>query len=254
VWRTYNELTAGYIHSDPNSREYLFLRMLYIAEVTSTAIRLNAPGAHTPRMSLLRDRYEQTVRFSWLLRNPDTSAFEKYERTRVARINSTVRNLDPDTIKHFDAVLGPTPAWATETPTKEERAFLEAWNTLDLKSMALKRDDFPPLVDTMLARKKLAPSYEAIYRQFSSVSHYDRFSIELLGLQQYPDGKLVLGTQPHWPGLLLLRNTDFDILQCFEAAHICHQKDAAEVFEKFLTEWYLISQQITRSGDSAVVK
>jgi hypothetical protein len=156
-------------------------------------------------MSLLRDRYEQTVRFSWLLRNPDTSAFDKYERTKVARINSTVRNLDPDTIKRFDAVLGPTPAWATETPTKEERAFLEAWNTLDLKSMALKRDDFPPLVDTMLARKKLAPSYEAIYRQFSSVSHYDRFSIELLGLQQYPDGKLVLRTQPHWPGLLLLR-------------------------------------------------
>ena len=42
VWRTYNELTAGYIHSDQNSREYLILRMLYIAEITSTAIRLNA--------------------------------------------------------------------------------------------------------------------------------------------------------------------------------------------------------------------
>jgi hypothetical protein len=30
VWRTYNELTAGYIHSNQNSREYLILRMLYI--------------------------------------------------------------------------------------------------------------------------------------------------------------------------------------------------------------------------------
>ena len=187
VWRTYNELTAGYIHSDQNSREYLILRMLYIAEITSTAIRLNATWALTPAaMPLLRDRYEQTVRFSWLVRNPDKTEFGKYERTKVAKINSIVRNLEPDTIKHFEAILGPTPAWATETPTKEDRTFLEAWNTLDLKSMALKRDAFPALADTVLAKKKLASSYEAIYRQFSSVSHYDRFSIELLGGARIP--------------------------------------------------------------------
>jgi len=251
VWRTYNELSAGYIHSDPNSREYLFLRMLYIAELTSTAIRLNSTwGLTHPAMSLLRDRYEQTIRFSWLVRNPDQFEVEKYGRFKVAKINSIVRSLDPDTIQRLEAVFGPTPTWATETPTKEERALLEEWNTLDLKSMAFKRDAFPPLADTMLAKQKLAPSYEAIYRQFSSVSHYDRFSIELLGLQQYPDGKLVLATQPYWPGLLLLRNADFDIIQCFEAAHVCHQKDAAEIFEKFLTEWYLISTQITGSGNS----
>jgi hypothetical protein len=53
VWRIYNELTAGYIHSDQNSREYLFLRMLCIAEVTSTAIRLNATwGSHTQDVAL----------------------------------------------------------------------------------------------------------------------------------------------------------------------------------------------------------
>jgi hypothetical protein len=154
-------------------------------------------------MSLLRDRYEQTVRFSWLVRNPDKTEFEKYERTKVAKINSIVRNLEPDTIKHFEAILGPTPAWATETPTKKDRTFLEAWNTLDLKSMALKRDAFPALADTVLAKKKLASSYEAIYRQFSSVSHYDRFSIELLGVQEFPDGKFVLGTRPHWHPLLV---------------------------------------------------
>jgi hypothetical protein len=255
VWRTYNELTTGYVHSDPNSREYLILRMLYIAEITSTAIRLNTTwGLTHASMSLLRDRYEQTVRFSWLVRNPDESQFEKYERTKVAKINSIVRNLDPDTIKRFEAVLGPTPTWAKETPTKEYRAFLEAWNTLDLKSMALERDAFPPLADTVLAKQILASSYEAIYRQFSSVSHYDRFSIELLGLQEFPDGKLVLGTQPHWPAILLLRNTEFDIIQCFEAAHVCHRKAAAEIFEKFLMEWYLISRQITSRGDNAVIK
>jgi hypothetical protein len=49
IWRTYNGLTAGYIHSDPNSREYLFLRMLYIAELTSTAgpTQLHL-GSYTP--------------------------------------------------------------------------------------------------------------------------------------------------------------------------------------------------------------
>jgi hypothetical protein len=245
VWRTYNELTAGYIHSNQYSREYLILRMLYIAEITSTAIRLNATWALTPAaMSLLRDRYEQTVRFSWLVRNPDKTEFEKYERTKVAKINSIVRNLEPDTIKHFEAILGPTPAWATETPTKEDRTFLEAWNTLDLKSMALKRDAFPALADTVLAKKKLASSYEAIYRQFSSVSHYDRFSIELLGVQEFPDGKFVLGTRPHWHPLLVLQNAQFDIIQCFEAAHVCHKKDAAEIFNAYFTEWYWISKQV----------
>jgi hypothetical protein len=255
VWRTYNELTAGYTHSDKNSREYLIIRMLYIVEITSTAIRLNATRALTPAaMSLLRDPYEQTVRFSWLVRNPDKTEFGQYERTKVAKINSIVRNLDPDTIKRFEAVLGPTPTWATETPTKEDRTFLEAWNTLDLKSIALKRDAFPPLADTVLAVRRLASACETVYRQFSSVSYYDRYSIELLGVQEFPDSKFVFGTRPHWHPLLVLQNAQFDIIQCFEAAHVCHQKDAAKIFEKFLTEWYLISKQITGSGDSVVAK
>lgn len=108
VWRTYNGLTAGYIHSDPNSREYLFLRMLYIAELTSTAVRLNSTwGLTHPAMSLLRDRYEQTIRFSWLVRNPDQSEFEKYERFKVAKINSIVRSLGPDTIQRLEAYSAP---------------------------------------------------------------------------------------------------------------------------------------------------
>jgi hypothetical protein len=106
----------------------------------------------------------------------------------------------------------------------------------------------------VLATRSLSSSYETIYRQFSSVSHYDRYSIELLGVQEFPDSRFVLGTQPHWHPLLVLQNAQFDIIQCFEAAHVCHQKDAAEIFEKFLTEWYLISKQITGSGDSMIVK
>lgn len=71
VWLTYHNLVAGYQHAGQASREFLIVRMLYIAEITSTAIRLNASWALThAALSLLRDRYEQTIRFSWLVRNP----------------------------------------------------------------------------------------------------------------------------------------------------------------------------------------
>jgi hypothetical protein len=106
----------------------------------------------------------------------------------------------------------------------------------------------------VLATRSLSSSYETIYRQFSSVSHYDRYSIELLGVQEFPDGKLLLGTRPHWHPLLVLQNAQFDVIQCSEAAHVCHQKDAAEIFEKFLTEWYWISKSITGSGHNVDVK
>jgi len=246
VWSKYNDLAGGYVHSGQANLEFLITRMLYIAEITSTAIRLNATWALThAAMSLLRDRYEQTIRFSWLVRNPEPGTFAKYERAIVAKINSITRNLDPEIIERFEATAGrPIPGWATEKPNKEDQAFLDAWNALDLKSMAMKRDALPPLADTVLGKDRLANSYEAIYRQFSSVSHYDRYSIELLGIQKGPDGQGMLAAAPHWPGLLTLRNAHFDIIQCFEAAQTCHKKDAAAVFEAFLDEWLTISNRM----------
>jgi hypothetical protein len=245
VWHTYHKLTGGHRDVGQASHEFLVTRMLYIAEITSTAVRLNVSWALThAAMSLLRGRYEQTVRFSWLVRNPDPSEFAKYERAIYAKMNSIVRNMDPTTRQRYVDRIGPLPAWATEQPTKEERAFLDAWSTLDLKSMAKKRDALPPIVDTVLAKEGLAHSYEAIYSQFSSVAHYDRFSIELLGLQKGPDGKLMLATQPHWPNILLIQNLLFDIIQCFEAAQICHKKDAAQIFEALLAEWIAISKKV----------
>jgi hypothetical protein len=219
--------------------------MLYIAEITSTAIRLDASWALThAAMSLLRDRYEQTVRFSWLVRNPDQTEFDKYERAIFAKINSLIRNVNPETRRHFAETRGSPPPWATEALTKEQRAFLDAWGTLDLKSMAKKRDAFPPLAGTALAREGLAHSYERIYAQFSSVTHYDRYSIELLGIQQAPDGTGVLVAQPHWPGLLILQSTYFDIIQCFEATQVCHKQNAATQFEALLAEWIAASKRM----------
>ena len=245
VWETYHELTRGQERDAEDARQYLITRMLYIAEITSTAIRLDASWALThAAMSLSRDRYEQTVRFSWLVRNPDQTEFAKYERAIFAKMNSILKNVGTETLKHYEELMGPPPAWATETMTKEQRAYLDAWGTLDLKSMATKRDAFPPIADTVLAKENLAHWYNSIYAQFSSVSHYDRYSIELLGLHKASDGSLVLSTQPHWPSLLTLQNTYFDIVQCFEAAQIAHKQDASAKFEAFLAEWISVSNKM----------
>ena len=68
VWLKYLEL-AGNLMPARDSREFLVMKMLYIAEMTSSAIRLNMSWALAhPAMSLFRDRYEQTLRFSWLVR------------------------------------------------------------------------------------------------------------------------------------------------------------------------------------------
>jgi hypothetical protein len=245
VWSTYHDLAGGYEHEGQKSREFLITRMLYIAEITSTAVRLDASWALThAAMSLLRDRYEQTVRFSWLVRNPDQTEFHKYERAMFAKMNSLLRNINPETRKHYEELMGSLPAWATETFSKEQRSYFDAWGTLDLRSMAAKRDAFPPIADTILAKESLGHWYESIYAQFSSVSHYDRYSIELLGLHKAPSGSLVLAAEPHWPSILTLQNTLFDIVQCFEAIQICYKHDAAKTFEALLAEWLAISKKL----------
>jgi hypothetical protein len=222
--------------------------MMYIAEITSSAVRLDASwGLTHAAMSLLRDRYEQAVRFSWLVRNPDQGEFQKYERAIFSKMGSLARSVSAETRQRFAEKLGPLPAWAAEAPTKEQRVYLDEWSMLDLRSMAKKRDEFPPIAETALAKEKLATWYDSIYSQFSSVSHYDRYSIELLTLNPMRHGGLVLATPPHWPGLLMLQNAHFDIIQCFEAAQICHKRDVARTFEVFLAEWMGIANAIAQN-------
>jgi hypothetical protein len=44
--------------------------------------------------------------------------------------------------------------------------------------------------------------------------------------------------------MLILQNAHFDIIQCFEAAHICHKVDSAAMFNAFLVEWVAIAKEI----------
>ncbi len=219
--------------------------MVYIGEATSTAIRLNATWALThPAMSLLRDRYEQAVRFSWLLRSPKDDEYHKYGRAYFAKMNSLIRDMPPEMMKTYEKWMGEAPEWAKETPTKENRAYFEAWNTLDLRSMATKRDALPPISDCKIARQELAGWYGSIYAQFSSVSHYDRYSVELLGLHRAPDGQLVLAPDPQWPAILTLHLALFDVIFCYEATQLFLQKDGTDAYGKLLDECHELMRKV----------
>jgi hypothetical protein len=245
VWEIYREHATDFGSVRHGTRDYLIVRMMYIAEVTSTGIRLNATwGLIPPAMSLLRDRYEQAVRFSWLVRNPDDEEFVKYERAIFGKINALVRNVDPATVQRFEQKLGRAPSCATEPLSKEERAYFDAWTTLDLRSMAQKRDAFPPITDTPLAKRRLATWYTSVYAQLSSVSHYDRYSIELVKPIENKDGTVMLSMEPHWLSLLILYDAYLDMIQCSEVTQVCFKQPTSIKFESLFLEWFSLSKQL----------
>jgi hypothetical protein len=245
VWEIYRQLATQHGRITHGSREYLVIRMMYIAELTSNAIRMNATWALTPpAMSLLRDRYEQTVRFSWLVRNPDQNEYVKYERAMLDTITAIVRKIDPKTIETEAAARGqPFPTWAT-TLTKEQRAKNREWSAMQLETMAKKRDAFSPMTDTPLAKEGLAQWYGALYTQFSAVTHYNRLSIEMVQPEQNPEGTHSLSMNAHWPGLLIHKTGWLDMIQCSEACKVGLGQDATIKFESLFLEWLTLSKQL----------
>jgi len=245
VWDLYRQLATQHGPITHGSREYLVVRMMHIAESTSNGIRMTATWALTPpAMSLLRDRYEQTVRFSWLIRNPDQNEYAKYDRAIFDTINAIVRRIDPKTIEREEAARGhPLPAWAS-TWTKEDRAKVREWSATKLETMAKKRDSFPPMSDTPLAKEGLARLYGAVYTQFSAVTHYNRYSIEMVEPEQGSDGKYALSMGDHWPGLLIHQTGWLDMIQCSEACKVGLRQDATIKFESLFLEWLTLSKQL----------
>lgn len=238
VWTEYRAHADQQNPIAPGSHLYLVIRMMYIAELTSNAIRMNATWELTPpAMSLVRDRYEQTVRFSWLMRNPDQDALHQYERYMFAKIRNVIRDVGPKTITRFKEAGHPLPQWATESLTKEEREYLEAWDKLDLRSMASQRDNFATLADNHISKQKLEPWYNAVYRQFSSVAHYDRFAVEMAYPRPLQGDKVAMSLQPHWPKLLILYTAFLDTIQCHEATHVCFEQNTSIKFESLFLEY-----------------
>ena len=132
------------------------------------------------------------------------------------------------------------PEWVTRPFTKEEKAHFRAWETLDLRSLAQKRDKLPALGTSDMAGEKLELWYTAIYQQFSSVSHSDMYSVSLLQLHKsdaYSD-RLVLAADPYWPAMLTCFNALFDIIQSFECAKDFYGKDCEMEFQGLFRGWH----------------
>jgi hypothetical protein len=244
VWEVFRAHARDHGAIEDGGNDFLIVRMMHIADATSNGIRLNATwGLIPPAMSLVRDRYEQTIRFSWLVRNPDQKEFQKYERFMIAKIRNIVRNIAPESIKRFTEAGQVVPLWATEELGKGDRAYLEEWENLDLCSMAAKRDKFPPIANNRVAKEKLEPWYNAVYRQLSSMSHYDRFAVEMVRPLPAQDGTVMLGLQSHWPKLLILYTVLLDIIQCYEATAVCLAKDTSVRFESLFLEWAALAER-----------
>jgi hypothetical protein len=235
----YHEAAGGHLRQNETPTQHLTTRMMYISEATSVALRLNASWALThPALSLLRDRYEQVVRFSWLARQPDNSEMAKYLTSYYAKSNKLHRSM-PEGARDLYAKRGfPLEEWMTEKPTKELEKWLNEWSALDLRSMVEKRDKLTPLSDCAVAKERLSWMYDHIYAQFSSVTHYDMYSMTILGLLPAPDGQLVLAPDPGFPAVISLHNSLFDLIQCFEGTRRFLGVDFDSRFCALLDEWH----------------
>ena len=221
-------------------RQHLITRMMYLSESTSTAVRLNATWALSlPAMSLVRDRYEQVVRFSWLARQADHGELAKYIGSYYAKANKVFRRLQPHEQAEFEKLIGKLPGWMTAAPSREEKAYLDRWSSLALDAMAAKRDALKPLANTPLDQEELAGFYAPVYQQFSSVTHFDMYSMNLMGLHHGPGEVLVLAPDPWWPALLLLYDALFSLIQCHEAVLAFYGADRPDLFSDLHEEWRL---------------
>lgn len=110
--------------------------------------------------------------------------------------------------------------------------------------MASKRDNFLPITHNLLSKEKLEPWYNPVYRQLSSMTHYDRFGIEMVEPRPIEDGNVVMAMRPHWPNLLILYTTLLDIIQCYESTSICFEQDTSIKFESLFLEWVSLGKKL----------
>ena len=193
TWEEFHVLAGGQKRIIDNERQLFGTRMMHISEVMSLGIRMNASwGLTYAAMSLLRDRYEQTVRFSWLARQTDAEEHKKYMLYFLSKARLLMRNKSAR--QDYEKSLGKLPKWVTEELTKEQNTKCEN-GKLWIFAMAKLRDSLPRLTELQIGKEELARHYDTIYAQFSSVAHFDVYSLELLGLHEAGTGRLEIGNR-----------------------------------------------------------
>jgi hypothetical protein len=238
AYKRYHKLTGTVARPAGVLHEQTPPRMMYIAEAISTGLRLNATWALSfPAMSLARDRYEQVVRFSWLIRMNDPWMWKQYAATYYTKWRKLYAAMNPTQRTEFDNLSPPPPGWMTETPTKEQRKVMERYQSMSLADMVEERDTLPPVGTSTVDKVTLSDLYGSVYAHYSSVSHYDFYAVRLLNIFQNTSGEYVLAADPFWPAMLVLQNCLFDIVQCREAtAKLCEADDIA-AFEDMYSIW-----------------
>jgi len=211
----------------------LMRRMMYVAEASSVGLRLNAGWALShPAFSLCRDRYEQCVRFSWLVRQEDAREWYRYIAdyylTRYRLNNAFAQNGIALPI-NLDDGLG-------ELAPELRRKF-NYWRDTPVDQIARKRDALAGITMSKVDREGLFGLYDSIYRQGSSVAHYDLYSINMLGLYDNGPG-LVLAPDPSLPIVTVVHCALFDIVQCAEALARADVPAPTELANELIGQWW----------------
>jgi hypothetical protein len=244
TFERFHQARGGAERSGETGKEHLLTRLMYMAESTSTAVRLNATWSLSlPAMSLLRDRYEQVVRFSWLARQTDSAELAAFIDMYYAKAAKVFGNTPPMQWAHLAADLDVQRKLQAPL-SKQEREHLSRWENLDLRSMAQKRDRLPPKTTSPVEGQMLSDLYTAIYQQFSSVSHGDMFGLNILGFHKNPAGQVVMAPDPEWPAMLCIFNSMFDIVQCHDALTGFADKPAQPLFDDLLYEWIAVRDKV----------
>lgn len=242
AWIRLNELRGGPVRTDECGPEHLLTRLLYAAESHSAAIRIDATWSLVlPAMSLLRDRYEQVVRFSWLARQTDSEQFAAFIDTYYAKAAKVFGNISPATWAEYEAM--PAKPNVQAPLSKQDREHLSRWESLDLRSMAEKRDKLPPKTSSVVDTQPLADLYPSVYQQFSSVSHTDMFALNMLNFFKNSAGDRVLAADPQWPAVVCVLNAMMDIVQCHDAVSGFTDKAHEKAYDDLIIEWVALRDQ-----------
>ena len=240
IFERFHQAHGGTERPFESGKRHLLTLLMYMAESTSTAVRLNATWSLTlPAMSLLRDRYEQVVRFSWLARQTDSMEVAAFIDTYYAKAAKVFGNISAMQWAHLSGEFSPQKEFRAPL-SNEERAHLGRWENLDLRSMAQKRDLMPPKTASPVEGQTLADLYTAVYQQFSSVSHGDMFGLNIIGFHKNSTGQVVMAPDPEWPAVLCILNSLFDIVQCHDALTGFAEIPMLPIFDDLLYEWIAV--------------
>lgn len=123
-----------------------------------------------------------------------------------------------------------------EAPRHVRKRFAH-WRNTPIDQMARRRDARDGIIKSRVDREALSGFYDSVYRQGSSVAHYDLFSVNMLGLYMGPEG-LVLAPDPYMPTVLALHCAIFDIIQCAEALAKSEVPPPAETLDGLIADWW----------------